>query len=184
VRHSFPSAAPKRDHDEWLVRRRLGGAGSPAPGPSLNRLAQPSFLLSRARPRPPVRHGRETCSRPTTSPSGWTACAETSEGGNTVVDLDCGDKVRVGRAVRQGRQRPGTPFRRSPKSRSAGEARASYIVADYPREEQASPAPLHLPSNPRPHGRRGCWLVRRLVPAFTSKSNSVRRPLPRSNAAA
>jgi len=30
-------AAPKRDHDEWLVLWGLGGAGSPASGPSLRR---------------------------------------------------------------------------------------------------------------------------------------------------
>jgi hypothetical protein len=47
------SAAPKRDHDEWLVRWRLGGAGSLASGPSQSRYGQfLSFGTSRVSPVP------------------------------------------------------------------------------------------------------------------------------------
>ena len=137
---------------------------------------------------PPVRYGRETCSRPTTSPAfatGWTACAETSEGGDTFVDLDCGDKVRVGRAVV--RVTSPVPAQAKPKTPIGRRGASLIIVCGLPARGASLAGPASLPRegqgscNPRPQGRpgkfgtSGNWSSR-LLPSAPSTAFGGRPP--------
>jgi len=102
-------------------------------------------------------------------PSGgvWTACADTSEGGATVVDLDCGDKVWVGRAVvrvmepgtRSGEaQNPDRPARREPHTL----LRTTRARIEPRRPRFTAPSGQDSLNNPRPGRPAGAsaWAAR------------------------
>ena len=189
MRFSPPSAAPKRDHDEWLVRWRPGGWWSHHPGRSLSR------LRFEKRPHRHYRHGWGALPCPTTSsPRGAELPAWKRPVWRHTVDLDRGDKVPgsgeavlgtiPGSATGEA-QNPGRPARREPQS-----------SAVYPRRGQrprrpASSSPKGEGSlkPPKPKGCRMDQLAPMSPPtgpilrcrgtiAWTDASQDVSRPAP------
>jgi hypothetical protein len=134
VRDSKLSRAPKRDHDEWLVRWMVGWFGSRS-GPGLKYLGMGHFGGQAAVNARDVRCRAFQGARPP-------CIRRLEEVGNA------GSPGLPGRprstAMRHGMlPSPGTI---SPKPRSAGEARASYCLRTTRVGAIASPAPLHYPS--------------------------------------
>ena len=134
VRISPSSRAPKRDHDEWLVRWMVGWFGSRA-GSGLKYLGMGQFAGQAAAKR---------TGRPMQGAPGGEAAMRKAAGR--------GGQCRVARVARPpmlSAMRHGmlpSPGTISPKPRSAGEARASYCLRTNRVGAIASPAPLHYPS--------------------------------------
>ena len=133
------SAAPKRDHDEWLVRRRLGGL---AVVPAQARVAAGCAVACPAAVAPRTARGRGDHPRSSTSSphGGEELPARKRPVWRHSVDLARGDKI-PGRRMAPGKSPD--PLRIKPKT-PIGRRGVSLISLRTTRVgAYASPAPLH-----------------------------------------
>ena len=131
VRYCSPSAAPKRDHDEWLVQQRSGGAGV------ASHQAETMTVRPTGTGKPLLTRGGALPALPRIE-----SCRARAAGGKQQ-----GGPHRVAGAENPSVSRCGTGCSRAlrgigPKPRSAGEARASHILRTTRVGAHASPAPL------------------------------------------